>query len=450
MKNLLRLTVCAACVLTAFSCDIYAAKVNKAVTVAETPVVQETRTLDRIVAVVNRDVITEYELQNRVHQVAMNLRRQNIQLPEMPILRRQVLDRLISEKATNQRAQEIGLRVDEQMVTASIEQIAHNNRMTPEELRERLAKDGVTYGAFRSQIREEILLQRLREREVDSKITIPESEIDTYLAEQAGFSGDETTEYHVAHIVVPIANGKASEAESLAKDIVKQAKKGADFGKLAATYSKGDDALEGGDLGWRDAGRLPTSFWQAIQNNTKRGFVTYVKVGDSYHVLKVLGERNGVKAKLAGAPVEQTHARHILMVPSEIMTEAQIISRLTEIRHKIVDEKGDFATFARLNSVDNSATRGGDIGWVHPGDTVPEFENAMSLLKPGEVSDIVKSKFGYHLIQVLERRKQVADEQRARYAARQALREKKLAEAVNNWQNELRDKAYVEIREENL
>ena len=408
------------------------------------------RPLDRIVAVVNNDVITEFELQNRVRQVAVNLRRQNIELPPMPQLRAQVLDRLITEKAMQQRAREIGVRVDEQMVTASIEQIARNNKLTTDELRSRLREEGVSWSAFRSQIRDEITQQRLREREVDSKINIPESEVDAYLAEQAGFTGSDTMEYRVEHILLPLpADGIESEegrkVKALAEDILERVQKGEDFAKLAAAYSKASDVN-----GAVDSTRLPSVFWQAIKNNAKTGYSTLIEGDSSIHIIKLAGERDGVKAKLAGAPVEQTHVRHILMFASDLMPEAQVVRRLNDIKQRVQKGEADFATFARLNSADASATRGGDLGWLLPGDTVPEFEAAMKNLKPGEISDPVRSPFGYHLIQVVERRTQVADATRSRLAARQALREKKLAEAVATWQRELHDKAYVDIRRDNL
>lgn len=407
--------------------------------------------LDRIIAVVNNDVITEFELQNRVHQVAINLRRQNIELPPMPQLRAQVLDRLITEKAMQQRAREIGIRIDEQMVTASIEQIARNNRMTTDELRDRLREEGVAWSQFRSQIREEITQQRLREREVDSKINIPESEVDTYLAEQAGFTGSDTTEYRVEHILLPYADDATErEARRTAEDLLNRAKKGEDFGKLAAAYSKAPDALEGGNLGWRDSTRLPSVFWQAIKNHLKPGYIAEVETDGALHILKLAEQRNGVEAKLAGAPVEQTHVRHILMFVSDLMPEDQVIRRLSDIKAKIEKGEGDFATYARLNSADPSATRGGDLGWLQAGDTVPAFEDVMKRLKPGEISDPVRTQYGYHLIQVVERREQKADAKRSRLAALQALREKKLTEAVATWQRELYDQAYVEIRRENL
>ena len=413
------------------------------------------RYVDRVVAVVNNDVITEYELQNRVRQVAINLRQQNINLPPMPELRRQVLERLIMEKCLDQRAKELGIRVDERMVSASIEQIARNNKLTVDELRDRLLADGVSFSAFRSQVKDEIVAQRLREREVDSKLTIPESEVDAYLAEQAGFTSGDTQEYHLQHILLPIPSGasdsEADDVGDLAERLADEAREGADFSSLAAANSKAEDAMSGGDLGWRDASKLPTLFWKAIEEHrTERGYVTVVRSSGAFHVIKLLDNRDGVKAKLAGAPVEQTHVRHILMFVSDLTPESEVVSRLNDIKHRIESGAADFATMARLTSVDNSATRGGDIGWISPGESVPEFEAAMNKLAAGEISEPVRTQFGYHLIQVIDRRKAQASADRSRLAARMALREKKLAEAVYNWQREMRDRAYVEIRSDAL
>ena len=410
-----------------------------------------TKFADRIAAVVNNDVITEYELQNRVRQAAVNLRQQNINLPPMAELRRQVLERMITEKATEQRAKELGIRVDEQMVNASIEQIARNNKLTVQELRDRLRADDVSFATFRAQVRDEITAQRLRQREVDSKITIPESEVDAFLAEQTGFTTNDTQEYRVRHILLPIPPGasdsEARDVERQAEDLAERARNGEDFGALAAANSKAEDALQGGDLGWRDASRLPTLFWKAIEDHrTERNFVTTVRSSGAVHVVFLENSRDGVKAKLAGKPIEQTHVRHILMFVSDLTPEDQVLTRLNDIRHRVSTGQSDFATLARLNSVDNSATRGGDIGWVGPGDTVPEFEAAMNTLQPGEISEPVRTPYGYHLIQVLDRRSAEANAERSRINARNQLRERKLAEAVYNWQRELRDRAYVEIR----
>lgn len=408
--------------------------------------------LDRIVAVVNNDIITEHELEQRVHTVAINLRRQNIELPPMLQLRQQVLERLITERAVLQRAKQTGIRVDDQMVNASIEQIARQNKLSVEELRQRLAADGVTFAAFRNEIRDEITTQRLREREVDDKIQIPESEVDAYLAEQAGFKGSDVTEYHIQHILLPIEPGAdAARAAENAEKIAEEARSGTDFAKLAATYSRADDSLSGGDLGWLKQPDIAAECWAAMKDNLTSGTVYVAKSEHAYHVFKLAAKRNGVEAKLAGGPVVQTHARHILMFVSDITPEADVLRRLNDIKARVESGKADFAAMARLNSVDSTATRGGDLGWLQPGDTVPEFEAAMQNLKPGQVSDPVKTNYGYHLIQVIERREEKEDNpQRLRVAARQALRQKKLGEANYNWQRELRDEAYVDIREPSL
>lgn len=417
---------------------------------APTPTTTRIVALDRIIAVVNREIITEIELQDRVRVVALNLRRQNIELPPMRVLRKQVLERLITEKAIQQRAQETGIRIDDAMVNASIEQIARQNNLTVEELHQRLQQDGVNFNSFREEIRDEITTQRLREREVDAKLVILDSEIDTFLAEKAGFNKVDTMEYHVVHIVLPIEDD-IEKVRALATQVEQRARNGENFTKLANEFSRADDALEGGDLGWRDATRLPSDYWYAMKDNLKKNEIYRVEMQNAIHIIKLLDERNGVDAKLTGGPVEQTHARHILMFVSDIASEAEILRRLNDIKARVESGEADFSTMARLNSVDATATRGGDLGWLQPGDTVPEFENAMKALKPGEISEPVKSQFGYHLIQVVDRRvDKDGNPERIRIMARQALREKKLAEAVYNWQRELRDQAYVEIRAEEL
>lgn len=405
--------------------------------------------LDRIVAVVNNDVITERELQERTHVVALNLRRQNIQLPAMDLLRAQVLERLISERTIMQRARETGIRIDDQMVNASIEQIARQNNLSVDQLRQRLIADGVSFSAFREEIRDEITTQRLREREVDAKIVIPESEVDAFLAEKAGFTGSDTTEYHLQHIVLPIDHPDNTELlQKQAEEIAARARAGEDFATLAATFSRLPDALQGGDLGWRALQSLPSVISDKLKEAGKKPDIYVVKHQTSWEVVRVVDTRDGVQHKLAGGPVEQTHARHILMWVSDLTPEGEVVHRLNDIKRRIDAGETDFATMARLHSVDNTATRGGDLGWLQPGDTVPDFEKAMNALKPGQVSEPIKSQFGYHLIQVMERRlEKDGNPQRMRIQARQQLREKKLGEATYNWQRELRDRAYVEIRD---
>ena len=295
--------------------------------------------LDRIVAVVNQDVITERELQNRTHVVAINLRRQNIQLPPMETLRAQVLDRLITERAIMQRAKETGIRIDDQMVNASIEQIARQNNLSVDQLRQRLMADGVSFSSFREEIRDEITTQRLREREVDAKIQIPESEIDAYLAEQAGFTTGNTTEFHIQHILIPIDHPDNTEKlKKHAEEIAERARAGEDFAMLAATYSRASDALQGGDIGWRNLQSLPNVMADVLKESPRKG-VYIIKGKDSWDVMRVSDTRDGVQFKLAGGPVEQTHARHILMLVSDITPEGEVIHRLNDIKRRI-DGKG--------------------------------------------------------------------------------------------------------------
>ncbi|MEG0820612.1 MAG: peptidylprolyl isomerase [Burkholderiaceae bacterium] len=407
--------------------------------------------IDRIVAVVNDEVITENELRARVQQAAMQLRRQNIALPPMEQLRRQVLERLIVERAQLQQAKETGVRVDDATVNAAIGRIAEANSMTLPQLRTRLEADGMSFARFRDEIRDEITTSRLREREVDSRIQIPESEVDAFMAEQAGVTGD-ADEYRVAQVLLRVPEGATpDQVEAIRKqadDIATKAKSGDDFAQLAASFSSGPEALQGGDLGWRNADRLPTIFFDAIKNLKSGDVAAVVRSPNGFHVLKLTAKRDAVQAKLAGGPVQQTHARHILLRVSDLTPEPEVRRRLEEFKGRIEAKQTDFGTLARLHSLDPSGTRGGDLGWLYPGDTVPDFERAMKELKIGEVSAPIQSPFGWHLIQVLERRTEEASPERARITARQALRERKADEATADWLRQLRDRAYVEIRPE--
>ena len=418
-------------------------------------VASEPQLLNAVVAVVNNDVITTDELAERAHSAALNLRRQKIQLPPMQQLRVQVLEQLILERAISQRARETGIRVDDGIVNVTIEQIAQQNKISVAELRRRLSLDGVTFPQFREEIRSQIVAQRLREREVDDEIKIPESEIDAFLADQAGYNINDTIEYNISHIWIPTSESMSSDelsaARDTADDILERAQDGEDFGRLAASYSKASDALDGGNLGWRTLSQMPTALAAAVRDARQQSSKVAMNVSsDGYYIVKVNDRRDGVKTKLAGGPVTQTHVRHILMAVTPVTDEATVLNRLNDIRKRLIENKEDFATLARLHSVDGSATRGGDLGWVHPGDTVPAFEEAMNNLKPGEVSRPIKTQYGYHIIQVLDRRQEAVDAERMRYMARQVLRQRKLAEATANWQRELRDRAYVEIRRDAL
>lgn len=410
------------------------------------------RPADRVIAVVNEDVITENELRARVRQAATQLRAQNIPLPPMEQLRRQMLERMIIERAQLQLAKENGIRVDDATVNAALGRIAEANRITLSQLRERVEADGMSFGAFRDSIRDEITMVRLREREVESRLQIPETEVDAFLAEQAGVSGD-AEEFRIAQILLRVPEGaspaRVDEVRREAEQIAERARGGADFGQLAATYSAGAEALSGGDLGWRNADRIPNLFLDELKG-LKPGEVApkLVRSPNGFHILKLTGKRDAVQAKLAGAPVQQTRVRHILLRVSDLTPEPDVKRRLEEFKGRIDTKQADFASLARLHSVDPSGTRGGDLGWVYPGDTVPEFERAMNALQIGEVSNPVQSPFGWHLIQVQERKTETVSAERTRFAARQALRERKLDEATDDWLRQLRDRAYVEIRPE--
>jgi peptidyl-prolyl cis-trans isomerase SurA len=412
------------------------------------PVRPPQRALDRIAAVVNDEAITYDELATQVRAAEEQLRRQNIPLPASDVLRRQVLERLITDRAQLQLARETGVRVDDGTVNAAMTRIAERNQMTLPAFRERLQNEGVPFTRFRDDVRDEIVLSRLRDREVDSRIQISEGEIDNFLAEKAGAAAS-AVEYNLAQILLRAPDNatpdRIEETRQRALDLMAQLRGGADFARTAAGYSNAPEALQGGDLGWRTADRLPGVFVEAIKGLKPGELAPLVRSPGGFHILKLVGARNEAEAKSAKAPVEQTHVRHILLRVSELTPEADVKRRLADLRDRVVRTGQDFGQLARMYSVDGSATRGGDLGWMYPGDTVPDFESAMNALKPGEVSEPVQSPFGWHLIQVLERRTAVAADF-DRITARMALRERKSEEAYQEWLRQLRDRTYVELR----
>ncbi|MCC4116415.1 peptidylprolyl isomerase [Aromatoleum toluclasticum] len=403
--------------------------------------------VDRIVAVVNNEVITTLELRERVQQAQRQLARQGTALPPADVFERQVLERLVLERAQMQLAAETSLKVDDATLDRAIGRIAENNRMSMTDLRLALDKDGITWNRFRDQIRSEILLTRLRERDVDSRIVVTDAEIENFLANNAdALSGEE---FHVAHILVRVPENatmqQQSERMARAESAVERLRAGEDFGRLAASVSDAPDGLSGGDLGWRGRDRMPVLFADAVRQ-MKPGEVSKVMRSPAgFHIVKLIESRGGAAAGLQ--QMQQTRARHILIRTSEIVTDADAESRLNGLRERVVNG-GNFAELAKVNSADLSAAKGGDLGWVNPGDTVPEFERAMDALKPGEVSPPIKSPFGWHLIMVEERRMQDVTDERKRTAARNALRERKADEAYEEWLRQLRDRTYVEYRTE--
>jgi len=407
------------------------------------------RVVDRIVAVVNDEVITSNELQSRLRVAESQLQRQNIALPARPVLTRQVLERMIIDRAQLQMARETGVRVDDATVNAAIARIAEQNGLSLPLFRERLDKEGITFSRFRDDVRDDILMNRLRDREVDSRILIGEGEIDNFLAEKAGVAVN-TVEYNISQILLRVPENASSETietvRKRAEELVAQIRGGAEFAKLAASFSSAPEALAGGDLGWRTAERLPTLLFDAVKELKPGELGPIVRSPGGFHVLKLAGKRSAVEGKLATGPVQQTRVRHILLRVSEVTPESDVLRRLTDLRERVMKGGQDFGQLARLHSVDPSATRGGDLGWIYPGDTVPEFERVMNTLKNGDVSEPIQTPFGWHLIQVQDRRTEESPMERNRFAARQALRDRKGDEAYQEWLQQLRDRTYVELK----
>lgn len=402
--------------------------------------------VDRIVAIVNKDVITLSELNAAVATGERQLRRQGTPAPERPVLERQMLERLILDKAQLQMARDTGIRIDELQLDRAVQRIAEQNKMTLAEFRQVLERDRVPFDAWREDLREQIILSRLREREVDDKVQVSDSEIELFLEDMK--SRPDRAEYNVSHVLVRVPEQaspeRIQEARAKAQRALAEARAGGDFGRIAATYSDAPDALEGGVLGWRSHERLPQLFSGALAGMKPGEVSELLRSPAGFHVVKLV-DRRGIDA--GAAPVTQTRARHILVRTSEVVSESDARRRLQDLRERIVNGKADFGELARVHSDDaGTAVRGGELDWIYPGDTVPDFERALQELKPGELSEPVRTPFGYHLIQVLERRSSDVSLERRRLQARQALRERKADEAYQEWLRQLRDQAYVELR----
>jgi peptidyl-prolyl cis-trans isomerase SurA len=402
--------------------------------------------VDRIVAVVNKEVITLTELDEAVAAAGRQLRRQGTRLPEPGVLRRQMLERLVLDRAQLQRARDTGIRVDELQLDRAVQRIAQNNGMTLADFRRALESDGVSFAAFRDDLRDQIMLSRLREREVDEKIQVSDSEVDLFLEDMESRPA-ERSEYDLAHILVRVPEQASPEriaaARARAQQALAEARAGVDFAQLAASYSDASDALKGGVLGWRAHDRLPELFARTLALMNAGEVSEVLRSPAGFHVLKLIARRD---AGGASAAVAQTRLRHILIRASEAVSESEARRRLEDLRSRILSGSADFAEMARVHSDDGTAARGGELDWVYPGDTVPDFERAYQELKVGEISEPVRTPFGYHLIQVLERRSADMSPERRRLQARQALRERKSDEAYQEWLRQLRDQSYVELR----
>lgn len=400
--------------------------------------------IDAVVAVVNDDVITRRELDDRLATVVGQLQRQGTPLPAPDVLEKQILERMIGDMLQAQFAKESGVRVDDGQLDLAIMRIAQQNGFPSlATFRAKLEAEGVDFRKFREEIRSEIISTRLREREVESKLVIGDSEVDSYLANKEKMGGAEQ-ELHLAHILVVVPERASAEKIQEARDKAEQAlgqlQGGADFAQVAAGYSDAKDALNGGDLGWRPADRIPPLFLNELQNLQAGQTTSVLRSPSGFHILRLVERRSGS----APVVITQTHARHILIKTSEIVSENEAQKRIMEIKARI-EAGADFAEQAKRYSQDGSAQQGGDLDWLSPGQTVTEFEEAMNRLQPGMIG-AVQSQFGWHLIQVIERRNTDVSEQQKRQQARQAIGMFKSEELYQDWLRQLRDRAFIEYR----
>ncbi|TJZ78931.1 peptidylprolyl isomerase [Chitiniphilus eburneus] len=399
-------------------------------------------TVDRVVAVVNRGAITEGELDARIASVKKNLQGKSVQLPPDDVLRQQVLERMVLDQIQIQYANQIGIRVDDAQLERAISRIAEQNKLSMAEFRGKLEASGMSWKAFREDIRNEITIARLREREIDNKVFVSENEVDDYLKLNAGKAEQE---FQLSQIMVSIPeNASADQIQARRARIVAARQELADgkaFSAVAASYSDGKEAISGGSLGWRQSGSLPPAMLQLLDKMQVGQVTEIIRSPIGFHMFRLDEKREANHREV----VQQTHARHILIKTSELVSESDAHQKLQQLRDRIV-AGASFAEVARGFSEDGSAANGGDLGWVNPGETVPEFEQAMNALKPGEVSAVVRSPFGVHLIQVLERRQQDVTEERERFRVRMALKQRKSDEAFDDWLRQARDRAYVNIR----
>ncbi|CAM3445513.1 peptidylprolyl isomerase [Paracidovorax anthurii] len=408
-----------------------------------------TRQADYIVAVVNTEPLTNNEVQARVLRLEHQLAAQGGEQPSRQVLVREVLERLINEKIQVQMATESGLKVDDFAISQAEQSVARQNNVSIEEMHRRLAADGISTDRFRTELRNQLLIQRLRERDVESRVRVSDVEVDQYMREQQQTSAADLSkiELNLGHILVTVPENATPDVVEQRRQRAQQAadkvRGGEDFGQVAREFSDAPGSANGGQLGLRPADRYPELFLRSTQQLPVGGIAGPVRSPAGFHVLKV------IERSRAGIPntAVQTHARHILLRAGPQLSESAAAERLAEYRRRVVSGQADFATLAREYSQDGSAKQGGDLGWAGPGRYVPEFEEALDALKPGEISPPVVSRFGVHLIQLLERREAKLTQREQRDMVRDTVREKKLDEAFATWAQEARARAYVEYRD---
>ena len=400
--------------------------------------------LDRIIAIVNEDVVMQSELEQRLRAVRGQLREEGARLPPGPVLERQVLDSLIQGRIQLQLAARAGIRVDDETLNRAINNIAAENQVSLGEFRQILEAEGYNYQQFREDIRDQITLSQLRQRQVENRINVTEREIDDFLANRE-FQGDAEAEIRISHILLALpAEAPAAEIEQARQGAAELRRKllaGADFAETARRVSDGGNAGQGGDLGWRKIAEVPTLFAEYIPDLGKGDISEPIRSPSGFHLIRIADIKGAEQSIVA-----QTRARHILIRTGELMTAAEAREKLTQLKARI-EGGDDFGLLARGNSDDAaSAIAGGDLGWRSPGELAPEFQRAMDALAIGQISAPFQTGFGWHIVEVLERRQYDNTESLKRGRARGAIRARKLEEATQNWARELRDEAYVEYR----
>ncbi|ADJ28308.1 peptidylprolyl isomerase [Nitrosococcus watsonii] len=407
-----------------------------------------TMSLDRIVAVVNEDIVLESELEQMVRTVQDQLAAQGTSLPPGYVLERQVLERLVMEQLQLQLAARTGIQVGDETLNEALGRIAQNNGLTLSQFRNVLEQDGYDFPNFRENIRKELIISQLHKREVNDRVSVSKAEIDNFLATQKKH-GNQDAQYHLAHILITVPEAASPEqvqgAKAKAEQVLQQLREGTDFQKVAVTYSDGQQALEGGDLGWRKVGQLPTLFVDVVPQLQVGEISKLIRSPSGFHIVKLLEYRGEGGQQL----VTQTQARHILLRADELASEQEVQLRLSQLRQRILSGD-DFSELAQAHSDDKaSALKGGDLGWVSPGQMIPRFEEAMRSLEPGEISEPFKTQFGWHVVQVLDRRQENVTEEFNRNRAKTEIHQRKVEEELENWLRQLRDEAYVEYRVDN-
>jgi peptidyl-prolyl cis-trans isomerase SurA len=401
-------------------------------------------TIDRIVAVVEDDVILEGELEREVSTIRARMTESKAQLPPETVLRKQVLEKMIIDKLQRQLAEKAGVSVSEEMLNSSAADIAQRNNMSLEQFRSELENSGIPYNSFLDNMRNEIVINQIRAKEIGSRIKVSDSEVEHYM-ETEEKAGDEATQYHLGHILIAVKESASSseiqKAQTKADNLVKKLRKGQDFAQTAMSDSDDDNALKGGDLGWRGINDIPSQLVDGVRKMRLDEVSDPIRSSGGFHIIKMLGQKSDVDNHV----ISTTKVRHILIKTNELIDDAEAKKRILALKARITDGD-DFATLARSNSDDKgSALKGGDLGWVEPGSLVKPFEEAMNKLTVNQISEPVQSQFGWHLIQVLDRKDKDNASEHKKNLIREAIRKRKIEEETELWLRRLRDEAYIEI-----